>query len=401
MSSATPGKSQRILSIDILRGLTIFTMIFVNDLASIKHIPPWMKHMPADADAMTFVDVVFPAFLFIVGMAIPFAIANREKKGDTLTGIIKHILIRTIGLLVLGVFMVNFGAFNESKVGIPLSVWSLMLYFSVIAIWNQYPDSLKRAGQLLRWIGIAILILMAVLYRAGETGNIHWLQTRWWGILGLIGWNYLVCSIVYLLLRKDISKMFAAMFFYIIIYIAAKVGSLWFLAPINSILSVGSVIGGHAHITTAGIILSLYLMRHKEQGQSDLIIKTALLFGIFLFTCGYLLRPLYGISKIYATPTWGLYSSAICSVLFAGIYWLADVKEISRWANFLKPAGSNPLLAYIMPDIFYSILSLTGISILSDYFGDGLVGIFRSLVFSLFILWVVQWFSRWRIRLQL
>ena len=75
--------SQRILSIDIFRGLTILTMVFVNDLASVANIPQWMKHMPADADAMTFVDVVFPAFLFIVGMSIPFAVKNRISKGQS------------------------------------------------------------------------------------------------------------------------------------------------------------------------------------------------------------------------------------------------------------------------------------------------------------------------------
>lgn len=57
--------NQRIISIDALRGITIFVMIFVNELASIQNVPQWMKHMPADADAMTFVDLVFPAFYLL------------------------------------------------------------------------------------------------------------------------------------------------------------------------------------------------------------------------------------------------------------------------------------------------------------------------------------------------
>ena len=69
--------NERILSIDAFRGITILVMIFVNELAGMRDIPQWMKHMPADADAMTFVDMVFPAFLFIVGMSIPFAINSR------------------------------------------------------------------------------------------------------------------------------------------------------------------------------------------------------------------------------------------------------------------------------------------------------------------------------------
>src|SRR6476620_12117240 len=98
---------QRILSIDALRGITILLMVFVNELAGMRDIPVWMKHMPADADAMSFVDVVFPAFLFIVGMSIPFAINNRLARGKTFIQLSRYILFRTMGLMVLGFFMVN------------------------------------------------------------------------------------------------------------------------------------------------------------------------------------------------------------------------------------------------------------------------------------------------------
>ena len=72
--------NERILSIDAFRGITILVMIFVNELAGVRDIPQWMKHMPRDADAMSFVDVVFPGFLFIVGMSIPFAINQSSQK---------------------------------------------------------------------------------------------------------------------------------------------------------------------------------------------------------------------------------------------------------------------------------------------------------------------------------
>src|ERR1700755_2196228 len=99
--------NERILSIDAFRGITILVMIFVNELAGIRDIPYWMKHMSKDADAMSFADVVFPAFLFIVGMSIPFAINSRLLKGDGFWKVQKHIAFRTLGLLVLSFFMVN------------------------------------------------------------------------------------------------------------------------------------------------------------------------------------------------------------------------------------------------------------------------------------------------------
>src|SRR3954468_15391227 len=100
--SPSPEVSMRIKSLDTLRGLTILVMIFVNDLAGVNGAPAWMKHIyPPDADGMTFVDVVFPAFLFIVGTSIPFAIGRRLEQGESRWQVWQHILTRTLGLLVI------------------------------------------------------------------------------------------------------------------------------------------------------------------------------------------------------------------------------------------------------------------------------------------------------------
>jgi predicted acyltransferase len=99
--------SQRIATIDILRALTMVLMIFVNDLWSLKGIPEWLGHVERGVDGIGLADVVFPAFLFIVGLSLPFAVNNRRKKGDTNWQLMQHILIRTIALLIMGVFLVN------------------------------------------------------------------------------------------------------------------------------------------------------------------------------------------------------------------------------------------------------------------------------------------------------
>mgnify|MGYP007097294285 CR=1 FL=1 len=62
----------RIVSIDIMRGLTLFLMLFVNDLY-VRGVPSWMVHTEADFDGMGLADCVFPGFLFMVGMSVPFA----------------------------------------------------------------------------------------------------------------------------------------------------------------------------------------------------------------------------------------------------------------------------------------------------------------------------------------
>ena len=76
-SAAVPS---RVASIDIFRGLTILVMIFVNDLAGVKDLPWWTYHLPGDVNGMTYVDMVFPFFLFIVGISLPLAVRHRLSK---------------------------------------------------------------------------------------------------------------------------------------------------------------------------------------------------------------------------------------------------------------------------------------------------------------------------------
>src|SRR5882762_10756128 len=105
-------KAARITSIDALRGFVMFTMIFVNDLACApkKVVPDWMVHFSdrhKHGSGMTFVDLVFPAFLFIVGMSIPFALGGRLGKGEAAWKTYGHVILRTLALLTIGILMVN------------------------------------------------------------------------------------------------------------------------------------------------------------------------------------------------------------------------------------------------------------------------------------------------------
>lgn len=77
-------------------------MVFVNDIAGLANIPGWLKHTQADYDGMGLSDVVFPAFLFIVGLSIPHAIKNRITKGENFVQIAKHIFLRSVALIGLG-----------------------------------------------------------------------------------------------------------------------------------------------------------------------------------------------------------------------------------------------------------------------------------------------------------
>jgi predicted acyltransferase len=395
-------ESRRINSIDIFRGLTIFVMIFVNDVAGVRNIPQWLQHMPADSDGMTFVDVVFPAFLFIVGMSIPFALIKRLNNGESYFKIWKHILIRTSGLLILGVMMVNMGSLSEDLSGMSKSLWMFLVFISAILIWNNYPKSEERKKIVflsLRITGIILLVYLAAIFRAEQDGSKVWLQTKWWGILGLIGWAYLAASAVYIFFRKSTSAVTGMLVLFILLYIGERSGNLTILNLISErFISLGSIVGSHAAIATAGLLFSILFFQTENLRAKT--VATLVTTGMF-FIAGYFLRPLYGISKIYATPAWILYCSAICSFLFLILYWIVDVKNIKKWSGLFKPAGTNPLLAYILPSIVFALFTLFEINFLSEYFGDGLVGIIRSFIFALIIIGITALLTKYHVKLHL
>src|SRR5204863_2604515 len=111
----------RALSVDVLRGLVMFTMVFVNDVHG-PGVPAWMKHFHGKS-GMTFVDVVFPAFLFIVGVSLPLALGSRLRRGEPLWKILAHVGLRTLSLLFIGILMVNETP-DSAQMGWSGTLWS-------------------------------------------------------------------------------------------------------------------------------------------------------------------------------------------------------------------------------------------------------------------------------------
>jgi predicted acyltransferase len=104
-------------------------MIFVNDLSG-DHVPAWMRHF-GPGNGMTFVDLVFPAFLFIVDMSIPIALRSRHNRGQRIWTIVCHVLLRTVCLLFVGVMMVNAeSAPNSRRMGWNGTLWTWLLFLS-------------------------------------------------------------------------------------------------------------------------------------------------------------------------------------------------------------------------------------------------------------------------------
>lgn len=395
--------SARVASIDALRGLTILVMIFVNDVAGVEGTPSWMKHFyPYDADGMTFVDVVFPAFLFIVGMAIPFALGKRLERGEGRLSIWRHVFGRTISLLLIGFFMVNSHPIAKEEGLLNPNLWTLLMYVGVLLVWNTIPHEpgKKRKTMIgLRWGGVGLLVVLALLFRSDEVDHPFFeMRTYWWGIIGLIGWAYFVASASFLFLRKNVAGLLGVMALLYCVFVADKVGTfdgIW----LRQYVDFGSQLGSHSAIVVGGVVLGL-ILRPDSPVQGHLKrLRWALLYAAGLWLAGVLLHRLadthsmWIINKNAATPPWCLISSALTIWVWCVIYFIMDMNGVKAWAKVIQPAGENPLFAYILAPMIYALSALIGDLVGTDPYallGESFaVGFVRSIAFAFLITWIV------------
>lgn len=393
--------SNRIFSIDIMRGLTLLLMLFVNDL-NMDIAPKWLGHMKADFDGIGLADVVFPGFLFIVGLAIPFALLKRYSGGDPPVKIARHIFTRSLSLLIIGVLMLNTGRVNPELTGMSETVWSLLMYLAVFLFWNDYRNTETKFFTVtgLRLLALAIFVFLIFKFRSGRPENSGSLITGWWGILGLIGWGYLVSAFTYMLCRDSIPRTIGATLFFLFLNILSGLKMLEFLNPVKPYL--GVIIEGNVpFIVLTGLTGGLILQRFSGNDYKKVIL-IFILSGVFCIGAAFLLRNWFIFSKIKATPSWGMLCNGISLLAFALIYWISDVKKKQSWALFVKPAGENSLTTYLAPDILYYIFWMTGLPVFFyKNSTEPMVVVAGSIIWALLMMGLTALLARINIRLKL
>jgi heparan-alpha-glucosaminide N-acetyltransferase len=380
----------RVRSIDLLRGADVLLMLFVNEAATVQGAPAFAKHAPAAADAMTAADVVFPAFLFIVGIAVPFALGGRLQRGEARAAIWRHVLTRTAALLTMGVFTVN-AEFGDGGI-LPTYFWNLLMSAGVLLVWGVGDEGWGRLeARWLRRAGVLLLVGLALAYRSHEASG--WLQLRphWWGILGLIGWAYLAAASAYLLVGERPSALAALVALLSGIAVADGMRTLgpWAVRPLF-----GQFLGSHSAVAIAGLLLGVLLRKHvRERTAARSLGAQALLLACALAGAGLLLHsrsaldPALRFSKIHATVPWALVSAAITCAAWLALFLLADVAGWRRWPRSLTIAGENPLLAYLIAPMVLSLLALSapwcgGTSPYDALAENATLGVARSIVFA-------------------
>jgi predicted acyltransferase len=411
-----PPPRTRIDSVDLVRGVTILVMLFVNDVAGVKSAPAWMKHIqPSTADGLTFVDVVFPAFLFIVGLSLPIALERRIAAVGTGLRLWAHILGRTLGLLVIGVLMVNSESIAENG---PISsqLWKFLMYFGAILTWHAplraADGSVRRTGWL-KLLGAALLVALAFLYRSREGGEaLIQLRPHWWGILGLIGWAYLVACGAYVALRRHPAALAAAVGVLYCAYFADHVGFFTRLDMIGRWVSIGSTLGSHAAITVSGAVVGQMLLADSPIQSHRARVLWGLVLSGLMAAAAVLLHSLHGLDRMFiynknsATPAWCLISSAYTVWCWVAAYLVVDVAGWRLGTGVLRRAGQNALLAYLLAPLLYA-----AIECLAPYWPDASLywrlgesfdtGLARAIGFSVAVICLSAVLHKAGLRLQL
>jgi heparan-alpha-glucosaminide N-acetyltransferase len=394
--------STRVVSIDIFRGLVMALMIFVNELSGVHGLPWWNYHAKASVDAMTYVDMVFPAFLFIVGMAIPLAIKQRLKRNASMPRLWMHVILRSISLIVMGLILANDHKGDAARMGLSHSAWGLLGLTGAVLFWSVYSgsESSGKVHKSLRLVGLALLVAMyAIFRRVTNTGEVGWIDGSYPEILGLIGYTYFAVCLLYIPTRR-ISWAPVAWFVALTAFCALCTARIIVFPHHLPLYFFPFGNGAMASLTMAGIIVSsIFLGTHRWQTVRQ---KMALAagFGVAMLVAGFLLTPL-GISKIRATPTWCLYTIGACSLLFTLLYWVCDVRKKTKWAFFVRAAGSNTLLTYLLPDFYYYITGLVGFAYFNSHLNYGWPGVLRAIVFTAVMLGLATLLTKWKVRLQL
>jgi predicted acyltransferase len=382
----------RIYSIDVFRAITMLLMIFVNDFWSLKGIPAWLEHARADQDFLGFSDIIFPCFLFIVGMAIPYAIRNRLAKGETPAKILLHIALRSAALLIMGFFTVNIGRLNQAASGISREGFEILMVAGFFLIWNVYPKSEGWKKILFRGLqifGILILVSLFYFFKGGDDGTGQ-MTPQWWGILGLIGWTYLISAPIYLFARKSPIRLVLFWILFTLLNIADHAN--WFHTSIPG----GGAFQGFAF---AGIAASLLLDRADNLEKRPKLPLIYLGVGILLVISGFVLRNFFIISKIQATPTWVFLCNGIAFGFLAAIYYIVGLKGKVKGFAIIKPAGTATLTCYLIPYVYYSLATYA--FTLPEFLKTGVVGLGKSMVYAFIIVGITALLGKIHIKLKI
>jgi predicted acyltransferase len=371
-------KQDRLISLDAFRGATIALMILVNTPGTWGHVYAPLRH--AQWHGCTLTDLVFPFFLFIIGVSMRFSFEKYEfcKWGP----LFKKVLWRTITIFTIGLLLNAFPFVRQD--------WD----------WSHF-----RIMGVLQRIALAYIMASFIVVRADIIGIVKislGLLFGYWILLMGYGWYsgldpYALKSNLILIVD---AYIFGENHLYGGTGISFDPEGL--LSTIPSIVTVliGFLVG--TMIKTAE--------DHKDNTQRMAVLGALLI--IFGWGWGFV----FPINKQLWTSSYVLYTSGIATVVLAGLIWLVDVKGLKTWTKPFVIFGANAIFLYAASGIWAKILlqisfELDG-KMISGYgylyqtvfqpFAGDLNGSFLFALFHVFMFWLIlAWMYRKKIFIKI
>jgi predicted acyltransferase len=345
-ASATPSAAPRLASLDVMRGLTIAGMILVTDPGTYSAVFPPLTH--AAWQGATPTDMIFPAFLFMVGISTVFSIEGRMRRGATPAALIVHILIRTVVLIVLGLLVNGFPFYDLHHLRIPGILQRIALCYAAVALLYL---GIARIGKAESAIGssaqntttrtAAVLITLIAILLIG-----YWALLRYVPVPGFGPARY--DSLGYLGAYID-----RAVFTTRHLWAWGLTAGYGVTYDPEGLLSTLPAIAN----TLLGVLTGVWLRmpRPARSKAADL-----LYFGALLFLVAWPLSSLMPVNKRIWTSTFALLSSGVALLAFALLYWLIDVRSVPRWTRpaleFLRIFGTNAIAAFVLSSVITATL---------------------------------------------
>ena len=331
MTANQTERPKRLLALDVMRGITIAGMILVNNPGGWDEIYAPLRH--ASWNGLTPTDLVFPFFMFIMGVSAYLSLRKYDFKCTW--PVVWKILKRTALIFLVGLFLTWFSMFLRGVYN-GAELWESVMTFDHIRILGVLPRLALCYGvgsllgvifsrKALKWIVAAMLVAYAVILVAGH------------------GFEFADRNVIAVVDRAVLGE--AHMYTDYVDGVQLKFDPEGFLSTLPSV----------AHMLIGFLCGGLIVANRRNE---DRICKLFIVGAVLTFA-GFLLNYGLPINKKIWSPTFVLTTCGLASSLLALLIWIIDIKGYRRWGRFFEVFGVNPLFLYCLSAVLALIVGLT------------------------------------------